>query len=236
MRILSVTYLIMVTALLISCSKEKEQKTVADSAGQATHKAVAEEVIQATSYTYIKVNEGDKVYWIAVTRREVKVGMILYFVQGMEMKNFESKDLNRTFDSVYFVDKISDKPMTVPKMSGAEDPHAGTKSQAKLSISITPAKGSILIGELIADKPSYAGKSAIVTGQVTKFNANIMGRNWVHIQDGSEADGKYDLTITTTEKTRVGDVVTFSGIIALDKDFGAGYKYEVIMEDAKILN
>ena len=72
-----------------------------------------------------------------------------------------------------------------------------------------------------------------IKGQVTKFSPNIMGKNWVHIQDGTNDSGNYDLTVTTNDVVKVGDVVTFEGTIVLKKDFGAGYFYEVIMEDAK---
>jgi hypothetical protein len=60
----------------------------------------------------------------------------------------------------------------------------------------------------------------------------IMGKNWIHVQDGTEAAGNYDLTVTTQGTAKVGDVVVVEGGISLNKDFGAGYKYDVIMEDA----
>ena len=103
----------------------------------------------------------------------------------------------------------------------------------KKEISIAPAEGGISIGELFSNKDSYAGKTVIIKGQVTKFSASIMKRNWVHLQDGTSGDGEHDLTITTQDVVAVGDVVTFEGTITLDKDFGAGYKYAVIMEEAK---
>jgi hypothetical protein len=61
-----------------------------------------------------------------------------------------------------------------------------------------------------------------------------MDRNWVHLQDGTSDSGSFDLTVTTEEEVNVGDVLTFEGKIKLDKDFGAGYSYEVIMEQAKL--
>ena len=62
-----------------------------------------------------------------------------------------------------------------------------------------------------------------------------MGKNWIHIQDGSGDSNNFDLTITTQDQAKVGDVVTFEGTIGTKKDFGYGYLYEVIMEDAKLL-
>ena len=69
-------------------------------------------------------------------------------------------------------------------------------------------------------------------GKVTKVNSGILGKNWVHIQDGTEAEGNFDLTVTTQETAKVGDVVVVQGKITLNKDFGSGYKYDVIMEEA----
>jgi len=98
---------------------------------------------------------------------------------------------------------------------------------------VTKSQGGITIGELFANKKDYDGKTVRIRGKVVKVNSNIMGRNWVHLQDGTSAGDKFDLTVTTNESVNVGDVVTFEGVIALDKDFTAGYVYDVIMENAQ---
>ena len=68
-----------------------------------------------------------------------------------------------------------------------------------------------------------------------KWNAGIMGKNWLHLRDGSGAAGKdNDITITTSDEAAVGDVVLVKGTVRVDKDFGAGYAYPVIIEDAKL--
>jgi hypothetical protein len=236
MKLISIISILIITLLISACKKEEEQVQTETPMAEAGHKIVVEEVTQAGSYTYIKAKEGEQSYWLAVTKRDVEEGSTLYFQRGMEMKNFESKDLNRTFESILFVDQISDKPFEAAGVAEVTDAHKRAKSSEKLSISVPPAQNGISIGELYADKSDYKDQMAIISGKVTKFNAGIMGRNWVHIQDGSEANGKFDLTITTKENVTVGDVVTFSGTISLDKDFGAGYAYEVIMENATILN
>ena len=152
------------------------------------------------------------------------------------MSNFESKDLARTFESILFVDQISDKPIAAAEMQDVMDAHAQNRSMVKEEISVTPAEGGITIGHLYAERESFKDQTVKISGMVIKFNPGIMGRNWVHIQDGSESDGKFDLTVTTNENVKIGDTVTFSGVIALNKDFGAGYTYEVIMENARIIN
>ena len=105
----------------------------------------------------------------------------------------------------------------------------------KLPVEIEPTKGQITIGNLYENKESLVGKKVLVKGKVAKFSAEIMGKNWIHIQDGTESNGKYDLTVTTALTAAVGDIVILKGKIALNKDFGFSYFYEVLMEDAKII-
>jgi hypothetical protein len=103
----------------------------------------------------------------------------------------------------------------------------------KIDVKVEPCKDCIKISDLLENKKSYSGKTIKITGQVTKFNPEIMGKNWIHIQDGSEFQGGFDLTITTDQKVSVGDIITFEGKISLDKDFGYGYFYNVLLEDGK---
>jgi len=100
---------------------------------------------------------------------------------------------------------------------------------------IKPVEGGITIAELFANRDNYANKVLIMRGKVTKFNSNIMGKNWIHIQDGTEYSGENDLTITSDMEVKVDDIVAFEGKITLDKDIGPGYFYKIIMEDAKIV-
>jgi hypothetical protein len=120
------------------------------------------------------------------------------------------------------------------------NPHGmNTQSQGskvaveKIDVKVDPCKDCIKISDLLQNKKTYSGKSIKVTGKVTKFNPEIMGKNWIHIQDGTEYQGGFDLTITTDQKVVVGEIVTFEGKIVLDRDFGYGYFYPVLMEDAK---
>ena len=105
----------------------------------------------------------------------------------------------------------------------------------KADVKVEPCADCITIGRLLADKKSFSGKTIRVKGQVTKINEQIMGKNWIHIQDGTDAEGAYDLTITTAQTAAVGEIVTFEGKIALEKDFGYGYFYKVLMEEGQII-
>ncbi len=208
---------------------EKEQQTPQGMTDN-THQVTVQEVLQTPSYTYLKVQEGGQSNWLAITKQDVQNGETLYYTGGLEMKDFESKDLNRTFDVIYFVDTISRQPQQTAQA------HQGRPNVDKKEVAVEPAEGGVTIAKLYSNKQSYADKSITIRGKVTKVNAAIMGRNWVHLQDGTEANGNYDLTVTTNADVSVGDVVTFEGVIALDRDFGAGYAYDVIMEKAKLVD
>ncbi len=92
------------------------------------------------------------------------------------------------------------------------------------------------VAELHAQKAALKEKTVSLRGKVVKFNAQIMGKNWLHLQDGSGDPkiGTHDITVTSADTVKVGDLVTVRGTVRLKKDFGAGYAYEVIVEDAKV--
>jgi len=223
-----------------ACSKKEEPKNeAAGMTAQGTHKVVVQEVLQVTQYTYLRVTEDGKDFWIAVPKANIEKGAVLYFGMSMEMKNFKSTDLNRTFESVLFVQDISTSPIS----AGTSNPHGEAASSnvgqkpvmEKAGIKVTKAPGGITIAELYSGLTKFGGKSVKVRGKILKLNSGIMGKNWVHIQDGSDADGNFDLTITTLSEVKIGDDVTFEGKIAVNKDFGYGYSYPVLMEDAKVV-
>jgi hypothetical protein len=113
------------------------------------------------------------------------------------------------------------------------DTHQGRVMTSKADVKIEPCADCITIAKLFGDRRAYEGKVIKVKGQVTKYNGGIMGRNWVHIQDGTESRDGFDLTVTTDITVAVGEIITFEGKITLDKDFGYGYSYNVLMEEGK---
>lgn len=106
------------------------------------------------------------------------------------------------------------------------------EKEPPLDIQVEKAPNGITIAELYKNRNNYANKKVIVRGQVVKTNNGIMDRNWVHIKDGTSEAGKSDLTFTTQEIVSVGDVVTFEGVVALDKEYGKGYVYPLVVENA----
>lgn len=197
-----------------------------------THGVTVKEVIQTNNYTYLNVEEDDKTFWIAVISRESKPGDVLYFTKSYEMKNFESRELKRTFPSVLFIDDLTDKLATeqeaAPAPRTAQKPTISKWSEVSVEV---PA-GGITIADLFKNPGNYSGKPVIIRGVITKYNAEIMKKNWVHLQDGTDYEGKFDLTVTTADSLMVGKTATFKGVITLNKDFGSGYYYDVIMEQA----
>jgi hypothetical protein len=199
------------------------------------HKIVVKEVLQTTSYTYLHSDEKGKLKWLAIPKMEATAGETYYYQGGVEMGEFKSKELNRTFDSILFLDGVISPDIveggkTVVTKSSDKSKTADTK----LNEVIEPAIGGITIKELFINKVKYAGKVVKIRGKVTKFNSQIMGINWIHLQDGSGNSGEFDFTATTADEVNVGDVVTVEGKITLDKDFGSGYFYKIIMENGKV--
>jgi hypothetical protein len=100
---------------------------------------------------------------------------------------------------------------------------------------IAKADGGKTVAEVFAEKDALAGKPVTVRGKVVKVNGGIMGKNWLHVRDGSGAEGTNDLTVTTAgELPAPGAIVVVTGPVTLNKDYGMGYKYDVIVEDAAV--
>lgn len=113
--------------------------------------------------------------------------------------------------------------------------HMGQVTTEKMNVKVDPCDECVTIAKLLENKQSFAGKVIKIRGKVTKYNPAIMGKNWVHIQDGTEYKEGFDLIITTNGEVTVGQTVTFEGKIVLDKDFGYGYMYSILMEEAKVV-
>jgi len=233
MKIKSSLFVLLAGIILFAASC-KSKSAADENLAPNVRKATAEEVIQTSNYTYIRMSEDEKENWIAIAKSEIEKGKTYYYIPGVEMNDFVSKELNRTFPVILFVDKFSAEPITL-KISVADSTKGKQAAVAKEGIKVDPAQGGITIAELYANKDKYAGQTIKIRGEVVKFSAEIMNTNWVHLQDGTNSNGSFDLTFTTKDVTKVGDVVTFEGTVSINKDFGAGYFYPVIVENAKLL-
>ncbi len=218
--------------LLISCFPKRSNRNI-DMAVNS-HQVKAEKVIQASNYTYVQVSEQGQDYWLAVNKSVINKGNTYYWSEGVPMKNFSSKELNRTFPFIVLVQDLTDQPITADNPPATMPGTSHSTSPDKKDVNVKPVEGGVTIADLYSNKELYGGKTVKIRGIVMKYNPMIMGKNWIHIQDGSEAGNKYDLAITSQDPVKIGDVVVFEGKISLDKDFGAGYYYDVIMEDATL--
>ena len=199
------------------------------------------ETMNTAGYTYVQIDTGKDKIWAAAPEFQVKVGDLVTVPQGALMQNYQSKTLNRTFPQIYFVSGISvagAEPTTgkmPPVKAGA--PHDNIVPATPTNIDfadIKKAEGGKSVAELYAEKDSLSGKKVTVRGKVVKFSASIMGKNWIHLQDGTGGKDTNDLTVTTSATAAVGNTVVVTGVVAADKDFGYGYKYDVILEDATV--
>jgi hypothetical protein len=203
--------------------------------GDGTITVKVKSVEQVEQYTYLQVKGKGPAYWVALPSREIAVGSVISYRGGMLMENFESEELGKTFDKVLFLEGLEGDSPEGPAggmgmMSGSTQ---GSKVNVeKLDTQVEAIEGSIALKDLFADPGQYDGKIIIVSGEIAKYNPAIMERNWIHIQDGTEFEGKYDLTATSAESFEVGQKVNLQGTIALNRDFGHGYSYEVLLENA----
>lgn len=210
------------------------------------------ETMEAGGYTYVCVDTGTNKVWAAATKFAVKKGDLVTVPDSMPMQDFESKSLNRTFPVIYFAGNIAVNganpdaaklPPGHPTLGGgaAGELPAGHPSQVGKTVppkvdvtGLKPAKDGKTIAEVYAASAKLGGQPVKVRGKVVKYNANILGKNWLHIQDGTGSAGSNDLLVTTVAQAKRGDTVLVEGKVALNKDFGSGYKYDLLVEDAKV--
>jgi hypothetical protein len=211
--------------------------------GTETVTGTVRETMDAASYTYVRVGTDKGDVWAAAPQFAVKVGERVVVPLEMPMQNFHSQSLNRDFPLIYFVSQVRREGEAVVAGDGTAPsmmPAHGTSSSQpaeRIGTMAAPA-GGMTIADVWSKRQSLAGKTVTVHGKVVKFNGGIMGKNWFHLQDGTgtASDGTHDITVTTPEDVlvKVGDTVTVTGTVGIDKDFGAGYVYGAIVENARL--
>lgn len=197
------------------------------------------ETMDVASYTYIRVDTGSEEIWAAANQFQVAVGDRVTVPLEAPMENFHSDTLDRDFPIIYFASFIAGESGQVqPTMPSGHPPVTGAApaSEQIANQAVEAADGGLTVAELWHGKADLADTTVTVRGRVVKFNGGIMGTNWLHLQDGSgsAADGTNDITVTTQETAAVGDIVTATGTLVLDQDFGAGYIYAVMVKDATV--
>ena len=236
--------------------KEASAKAQAPAGAQvqtnAPHVGKILETVDAAGYTYAKVDEDGVVYWIAAPQTSVKVGDKVSYIEQMVMKDFTSKALNKTFDYLMFASAMvppkaehdhashAGKPHPTAAAPVAHDhaSHAGkphptpnVKEMPAEKINVAKLKGGYSVEELYNSKDKLKGKSIKLKAKVVKVSKGIMGKDWIHLQDGTGVGATSDIIVTTKNSTvNVGDVVTTQAILNTDVDLGYGYFFSVILE------
>ncbi|MCU4176840.1 hypothetical protein [Carboxylicivirga sp. N1Y90] len=224
--------IIALVLVVSSCQNAPKKNQSNEQLPLGTHRGEVSDVIQTASYTYLLVEENGAENWIAIPQEVVNKGETIYYDGGLEMKNFESKALGRVFETVYFVQSIRYEAVK-PVQEAIQEKMNKQSAVSKTDVSIDQPEGAVSVARIFENQKDFADKRVTVRGKVVKVNNGILGVNWLHIQDGSNYNGDFDLTVTTDELFSVGDEVTFIGKLGLNKDFGAGYSYPVILEEAK---
>ena len=243
----SVLILVLSMAVL-GCTAEATQDAPAVRAADGNRlEGTVLETLDAANYTYLHLETSAGEAWAAVPQVRLSVGATVAIVNPQPMADFESKTLGRKFETIYF-GTLEGQGAPSQMGQGAANPHAamqggmgGAGGQAQANsgpVEVSKAGGAMgrTVAELYAQKGELAGKTVSLRGKVVKFSAGIMGRNWIHLQDGTgdAGSGTNDITVTSSGTTAVGAVVLVQGIVAVDKDFGAGYRYAVIVEEASV--
>jgi hypothetical protein len=218
----------------------------------ATVSGVVEETLDASDYTYMRLRTDAGEMWAAVTKTSVKKGDRVTVVNAMSMDGFESRTLNRKFDHIVFGNLGGEgavPPAPVSAHGSASESSQGSPMSAQhaaaaggpaeagdVTVAKAEGKDARTVAQIFAERLALKDKTVSVRGKVVKANSSIMGRNWIHIRDGSGSREKKDddLTVTTRDAAAVGDVVLVKGVVHVDRDFGAGYTYPVVLEDAKV--
>lgn len=250
--------ILVVTALLTGCDKGETQTATPTAPAQApsTAKTAAPqteslmgqvaEVLQTDSYTYARIEANGVSHWCATNKMALEVGQTVLVPPSMELKDYHSKSLDRTFDRIIFADRlaiagadvatanVSGLPQGHPPVNGMPANHPNPTASEAVVSGIAKLDGGYQVADIYQKTAELAGKTVRLRGQVVKVNANILGTNWIHLRDGSGEAGSNDLTITSSDLPAKDAVVVVEGVVAVDRDFGSGYRYPVLLENAKI--
>jgi hypothetical protein len=207
------------------------------------------ETAQAAGYTYLRLKTASGEIWAAVPAATVAKGAQVTIARPMTMQNFESRSLGRSFDKILFGELVDPRAQAAPApggmpampmapangstMAGA---HGAAPPAAPPVAKVPKATGpeGRTVAEVVSGKAQLKDRTIVVRGQVVKVTAGILGKNWVHLQDGSgsAADGSNDLLVTTQDRPAVGEIVSARGTVRTDVDLGSGYRYAVLVDGA----
>lgn len=229
-------------------AQQAESQPAAAASAEYTGKVI--ETMDAGGYTYVHLDDGAEKVWAAGPVTPIEVGQEIHISKNMAMTDFHSKAMDKTFEVIYFVGTFAghaegeghgggmESMSGMGGMGSGGDPHGGmnmstmggsSHNTVEMTEVASVDKADFAVAEIFAGSADLGGKTVKVRGQVVKFTPNIMGTNWIHVQDGTG-----DLTVTSSAVVAVGDIVLVEGTLTVNKDFGAGYKYDAIIEGATV--
>jgi len=242
----------------------QEQKTApqAPTAPMASASALSGTIVETFDgggYTYIQFDTGSEQKWAAVGQTTVTVGDTINLKPGPVMRDFHSRTFDRTFSEIIFSsgligandaaastgsnfgDALQGEGVGMMPPAGAMEQVSGGSMQAvtpaqEVAIDKVEGENGYTIEEVFTQAADLAGKTVKIRGKAVKVSANILGKNWIHLQDGTgnPAANTHDLVVTTAGMPETDSIIVIEGVLAKDKDFGAGYKYGVIIEEAVV--
>ena len=232
---IKIVRLLVLTLLLVLNATELLATTEPSRIGKVT------EIKIVGKYIYLKLDEQEKETWLATLKLKVSPGDEVEYLGGDIMENFHSKALDKTFESIRFVTRIrvlnDDNAPTANAMpSDSYHKNVANNKQADpvpVNIDVTPAEGGKTILEILTSGDKIAGEKVVLRAQAVKVNNNILGRNWITLQDGTGSAPDDKIIATTSETITVGEVFTIQGIVKTDVDLGGGYRYKVLLEEAR---
>ena len=191
------------------------------------------------SYTYLRLKTKDGEMWAAVAKTPVKQGAEVTIENAMVMTNFESKSLKKKFDKIVFGSLAGAGASAAGAGGDMAALHSGVAKAADVgNIKVAKATGpdARTVAEIVTKKADLKNKAVLVRGKVVKYTPDVLGKNWIHLRDGSGSapDNTHDVLVTTKDQARIGDVVLVKGIVHTDRDLGSGYSYKVLIEEATL--
>ncbi len=222
------------------------------------------EVLEGGGFTFMKIKTAAGEKWASVPQIPVKKGDRVKLISAFPFPNFHSKSLDRTFKEMIFASGIegrqpTDRPhlntaktadaapdktfaaalaregKNAAATSGSGSAAAVVNKKSAITVDRAPGANGFTVAELFARAADLDGKKVLLNAKVVKVSRNIMGRNWVHLQDGtgSATDKNHDLVVTTAETPEMDSMVQVEGTMKANRDFGSGYRYAALVEGAK---
>ncbi|UCD62143.1 MAG: hypothetical protein JSV59_06145 [Flavobacteriaceae bacterium] len=222
-----------------SIGKKTAVTSSTDIIDKEIHEVKILEIIPASKYVYLNVKEDKDQFWIATKKREINPDSTYFYSEALLKTDFESKVHDRVFDTIYLVTKLVTQkhgakyaPRTTDNIAKSEKKketaEVASEKDKNVSYKIYPD-----ISTFLNDPNKFEGQAVQIKGKCLKVNNNIMNKNWIHLKDESQDD--FDLIVTTNMSAQKGDLITIQATVALNKDYGAGYSYDLILENGVII-